>query len=189
MCSRGVRLLGVMLFVVSCNIAPEQKKIRYFDVQDLLAREAKRLAHTGSTCEKYMQLGDSKQSLQLRQDSSQWMRSWRHLLSIDLNEATKLSPYDSSKQQIGPLHLTTYEATSPSSSRLQSLTLLKNSHGRLQELRAYFKEKSLLYSRDALLSLRLSVDEPSRLLHYALEGYQKIRTQDTLHYKIRWSCP
>ena len=182
--------MGMLLFVaVGCTLFPEREKTtHYLNVERLLGREAHRLASNSTLCQKYMKIDDTEQVLSLQQDSSQWMRSWRHILQFDLNKATHFSLYDSSTYQMDSLYTTIYQARFPSDTQLQSLTLFRDSIGTLLRLKARFREENSFYSRAGEIGLRFS-EEERRLRYYALEGYQKVRTQDTIRYEVVWNCP
>lgn len=185
--------LALGLGGAACGIGTEQAlqdSSPYFDIPGLLAQQAQHLGGSQQLCQKYMRLGTTEETHFLSQDSSAWMRSWGHLLALDLNKPALRGTYDSIRTQEGMHSVLRYSPkATPSEGLLQKMALSWDSTGTLVAIEAHFSEQRYLYNQAGRLWLRLVGRAAApRLVYYELRGYQQLRTQDTLQYHIIWEC-
>jgi len=183
------RLLVLISIAVlaACESQPIAKKT-YLDIDSLINAQIKSLVTANAHIIKSASLNNEKADSEFAMDSLGWATELDIFRQLDIiNKPTNKDSYlvtDGEKDMNSNLAIRQYKAKSKlpvEMLRLYYYTDLQN----LKKIQAVFEEKNALYATERSLTMEFDeVNGKSTLIHYSINGIQKMILGDTVRFTI-----
>jgi hypothetical protein len=152
----------------------------YFDVRGMVEAQSEALARQASPLQKQTDINGQLSEQAIEQPN--WRQELAMFADADINKPNLRSSYRIDTLDGSRL---AYTALNPEL-RVQRLEVQGTPQGPACLLVAELQEHNPIYSSKQVLRWEM---EQGRLARYRIEGFQKMRGQDTLHYHLQASVP
>lgn len=152
-----------------------------FRINDLLDQQIQLLVDSGYSVEKVVQLNGQNESKKVGPfDSTAWARELSFFRRIDISDPSIYSKYDISTK---PLKATLIEGNTHI---LKSISVATDEKKGIKFIEAHLSDDPVLFKTGKVLSMELSQVDDSIFIvtNYAISGFQKMATKDSVTYSI-----
>ena len=180
-------LLISIAVLAACESQRVAKKT-YLDIDSLINVQIKSLVTANAHVIKNASLNNEKAKSEFAMDSLGWATELDIFRQLDvINKPTNKDLYlviDDEKDVNSNLTIRQYKAKRELPVKMLSLYYYKNLQN-LKKIQAVFKEKNALYATERSLMMEFDeVNGNSRLVHYSIDGIQKMILGDTIRFTI-----
>lgn len=185
-----MKYLGFLLpaFLLVCctegdrTDAPRQEIQEYYDVDDLLKRQMRKLAAENAQLIKQVSYTDREESDTLQLTAQQIRQELRMFTEMDINRPVLSGRYRTSVVQENGMEVTRYQADEPEDLRVNYLEVYRKGE-EVQRLEAVFSDRNLLYNSTRKLTMTLNQQQLPE--SYSIVGIQRMIFRDSVEYSIR----
>jgi hypothetical protein len=161
----------------------------YFNMDSLVNAQIHILINSGAQLEKKVGMGRETETIRLTPDSSAWAWELGLFTKANIDKPVLWGKYTEMPMENDPysnLKLTRYEPKKAEAPGVSYLHLYYLHHrAQLKKIVTSFQEKNLLFETSTQLEMEFEDNHGVPVLAtFRTQGYQKMRTQDTVRYEI-----